>query len=332
MIIPTSINQKFDNIEKHIDYVGKFAKDIIMRFCESQGFAFVSRTKTVESLTEKIESGRFSKWSELDDLFALAIIIPNLKYENEVIEFLRNSFELVGLRRRDRALKNPNVFRFDSTRFIGKIKEKSLSHPNENILNILFEVQIRSAFEHAWVVTTHDIAYKGPTIDWRILRLVSQLKASVEQLDTLVLGITQTSRLISEQVWPQILIKKRIEKFFNEKFKKKEIPLEIKPSNWSRFCDNVFNLLKASKIHYDRWKLLKLSKKVVKVLKIEIDKLGYDRFPRSISLFQFVLGVLIENNILKPPMKNNYFPFITPELVTFFPMVQEFDRKFEFEN
>lgn len=120
----------------------------------------------MESLTEKIESGRFSRWFDLADLFALAIIIPNLKYEDKVIKFLRRNFELVELRHRNRTWKNPKIFSLDSTRFIGKMKETSLSEPNENILNIQFEAQIRSAFEHAWVVTTHDIAYNSLTIDW----------------------------------------------------------------------------------------------------------------------------------------------------------------------
>jgi ppGpp synthetase/RelA/SpoT-type nucleotidyltranferase len=87
------------------------------------------------------------------------------------------------------------VFRFDCTRFIGRLRS-----PDENtrspIYDIPFEVQIKSAFEHAWSATTHLLTYKSSEVNWSKLRLTAQLKAAVEQLDTLVLSFEDATKYI----------------------------------------------------------------------------------------------------------------------------------------
>ena len=75
-----------------------------------------------------------------------------------------------------------------------------------NIYNITFEIQVKSAFEHAWAVSTHDLVYKSPEIDWKRLRLAAQIKANVEQLDTLILAFEQTSAIIQENHSPDLNI------------------------------------------------------------------------------------------------------------------------------
>jgi ppGpp synthetase/RelA/SpoT-type nucleotidyltranferase len=167
-------------------------RDSLLVLCEDRGFALVSRIKTLESVSEKVETGRFDSWASLDDLVAVTVVIPTLTSEPAVVSFLKDSFKEVELRARSSTFKAPEVFRFDCTRFIGQLRS-----PDENsrtpIHDVLFEVQIRSAFEHAWSVTTHALAYKSPEVSWSRLRLTAQLKAAVEQLDTLVLSFEEAT-------------------------------------------------------------------------------------------------------------------------------------------
>jgi ppGpp synthetase/RelA/SpoT-type nucleotidyltranferase len=278
MIVPASIDQKFQYIRPYIDIIGSKVKDIIIAYCEREGFPFVFRFKTSASLAEKIETGRFQKWSDLDDIFACAIIIPTLEYETSVIDFLQREFEQVNLRRRGSTQNDPTVFRFDSTRFIGRIKPSLRDEPDEKIRSLSFEVQVRSAFEHAWSVATHALSYKGQQIDWKVLRLTAQLKAAVEQLDNLILGFNEITKFISEQYWPEVQTKKDIEAFFREQFQNGLIPTEVAPASWTRFCDNIYSFVRSSHIRSSN-----PFEEAIGALKNEIEKMTLASFPRRPS-------------------------------------------------
>lgn len=55
-------------------------------------------------------------------LLATVIIIPSIIYEPQILKFLESSFLKVEIKKRGSTLKSPDVFRFDATRFIGKLR------------------------------------------------------------------------------------------------------------------------------------------------------------------------------------------------------------------
>ena len=80
--------------------------------------------------------------------------------------------------------KPPDVFRFDATRCYCRIRHAEPEPELEpRAFEITFEIQIKTAFEHAWSVVTHDLVYKTDDISWTKRRLAAQLKAMVEQID-----------------------------------------------------------------------------------------------------------------------------------------------------
>src|SRR2546425_1275523 len=179
MIIPVILNQRYTKYRKTIDVMSEKVRETLLNYCDQKGYAFMSRIKTIESLAEKIETGRIEKWSELDDIFACSIIIPTLSQEDEVADFCKSTFHSIRMIKRGQTLKAPEVFRFDSPRIYVQLSQPNgleiIEHPN--IYDVIFEIQIRTAFEHAWSVTTHALAYKAPDIDWRRLHLAAQIKA-----------------------------------------------------------------------------------------------------------------------------------------------------------
>jgi hypothetical protein len=52
------------------------------------------------------------------------------------------------------------------------------------------------------------LVYKSSGIDWKKLRLAAQIKAIVEQLDTMILAFEQISPAIQESDYPEIKINK----------------------------------------------------------------------------------------------------------------------------
>lgn len=329
MIIPGIIERKYALIQPYLGIVGSRVRDVVQSYCDRHGYAFVGRVKDTGSLAEKIETGRFGRWRELDDSFACTIIVPTLAEEPRAIEYLESQFLVAELKRRGSTLKDPSVFRFDATRFIGRLRLEMLPDTNAELTLMPFEIQIRTAFEHAWSVTTHALAYKGDQVDWRRIRLAAQLKASVEQIDNLIIGFDQVVSSISEQQWPEISAKKAIEDFFRKQVASGNIPSEAAPKSWGRFCDNFYSVLLATTRERVR-DPLKFAQGALQIIQAELSKNGAARFPRSISLIQFSIGTLAQGKFISSSL-NRYIPLVTQELRDLYPAVHVLGSGFDCE-
>lgn len=334
MIYPDILKRKYRQYQPWLEEVAKKVKETLLNFCDTninKGYTFTSRIKTIESLAEKIETGRFKKWSDLDDLFACTIIIPTLSHEKEVIEFCQSTFEVIQNKtvKRGQNKKSPDTFKFDSTRIYAQLKSNNdINQENQlSIYQIKFEIQIKSAFEHAWSVSTHDLVYKSSEIDWKKLRLAAQIKATVEQLDILILAFEKTSEVIEDNGYQEIKHKKYFAEEINKLFKYKKIPDELHPKDMSRFCDNLYRLL----INVvEEKKIQEKAKNVIQ--KIQSTKTSL--IPRSISLFQYFISILISDKIIDVST-NKYYFHITKEVIDLYPDtagIKDIDDIFEYEE
>lgn len=247
MFVSTELRQRYDVALPHIEAVAREVRATLLTFCEEKGFAFLSRIKGLDLLAEKIECGRYSSWWDLDDLFACTVIIPTLNHEHDVEEFCKSVFLLHSARRRGSPEKAFDVFRFDATRLYCRLR----SPMGEDTLGVekyrmLFEIQVKSAFDHAWSTATHDLTYKSDQIDWRRLRLAAQIKAIVEQLDVAILGFEKIAPLIAENPDRRLRIKREIGDVFARGTTEKQIPEENAPRDFSRFVDNFGDMIRAA--------------------------------------------------------------------------------------
>lgn len=64
-------------------------------------------------------------------------------------------------------------------------------------------------------MTTHALSYKTPVVTWERLRLASQLKAAVEQLDIMILGFEDAVLNIEVSKWPVVDAQRKIADTFN---------------------------------------------------------------------------------------------------------------------
>jgi ppGpp synthetase/RelA/SpoT-type nucleotidyltranferase len=323
MIYPSILDRKYNEYKPFVEAVAKQVKETLLNFCDGKGYAFTSRIKTVESLAEKIETGRFKKWSDLDDLFACTVIIPTLLDEKEIIEFCKTTFEIIRTVKRGQNKKPPDTFRFDSTRIYARLRKNDDTDNMLSIYKIIFEIQIKSAFEHAWSVSTHDLVYKNDEIDWKRFRLAAQLKATVEQLDTLILAFEETSGFIKDNDYPEIKIKRYLATETNKLFQSGKIPDELKPKDMSRFCDNLYRLL----VNVGQEDNIK---KIIKHITTKIQSTQINQIPRSISLFQYFVAILVSDRIIDPSTKNHYW-HITQEVTTLYPSLQNIISTFQYD-
>jgi ppGpp synthetase/RelA/SpoT-type nucleotidyltranferase len=324
MIYPSILDRKYNEYKPFIEAVAKKVKETLLNFCDNQGYAFTSRIKNVESLAEKIETGRFQKWSDLDDLFACTIIIPTLSHEQEVIDFCKSTFEIIRTVKRGQNKKSPDTFRFDSTRIYARLRKNDDTDSILSTHKIIFEIQIKSAFEHAWSVSTHDLVYKNAEVDWKRLRLAAQLKATVEQLDTLILAFEKTSEFIQENDYPEIKIKRYLATETNKLFESRKIPDELKPKDMSRFCNNLYFLMK--QVNQER-----NMKNIINQVTTKIRATKSNQIPRSISLFQYFVAILVSERIISTSTEQ-YSWHITQEVVTLYPTLKEIRAIFEYNE
>lgn len=316
MIYPSILERKYQEYKPFVEKVSEKVQETLKNYCEQRtGYAFIYRIKSIESLAEKIETGRFKKWSDLDDLFACTVIIPTLSHEKEVMDFCKNTFNIISTIKRGQNEKPPDAFRFDSTRIYAKLKKPDDTN-EDNILSIYkvkFEIQIKTAFEHAWSVSTHDLVYKSSEIDWKKLRLAAQIKATVEQLDTLIMAFQETSGFIEDNDYSEIKRKRQLATEINKLFANK-IPDELRPKDMSRFCDNLYRLI----VNAGQEKNIK---QIMKQIVREVQSTPTNQIPLSLSLFQYFLGILIDKKIIEPPI-DNYHCHITDELKTLYPSIE----------
>ena len=181
-----------------------------------------------------------------------------------------------------------------------------------SIYSVVFEIQVKSAFEHAWSVSTHDLVYKSSEIDWRRLRLAAQIKATVEQLDTLILSFEQISNIIDDNNYTEIKIKNRLAKEIKKLFENGRLPDELQPKDMNRLCNNLYLILDERQ---DK-NLKEID--IMKQIKDAIECKPIEEIPLSLSLFQYFFVILIHRQVIKLPL-NNYYCHITEELTTLYP-------------
>jgi ppGpp synthetase/RelA/SpoT-type nucleotidyltranferase len=329
VIVPATIAQRYSLGRPHFEFVASRVRETVLSYCEKNGFAFVGRIKDVESVAEKLETGRFSKWSDIDDFYGCTIVVPTLKEEGGVVEFLKDVFQVVEIKFRGVTKKNPQIFRFDASGFIGKLKPRDSLDEATPSYQIAFEVQVCTAFEHAWATTTRSIAYKSDAVDWRRIRLAAQMKAAVEQLDGVIISFDALAPSIASHDWPETNAKALLEKGMNELIKDGFVPREVEPLSWMRFCESLWVVVQGS-IGRRQQDQEAAASAALEAISSSAKTLGKDRFPRSITLLQFCLGELAKADMIARPI-HRYVPLITLELRALYPSVEKLGDSFNLD-
>ncbi len=322
-MIATDFQNYYNRVRPLFDSLKNRILPTLQLLCEEKKYALSYRIKESKSLYEKIQLQRYQNSDEIEDFFAATIIIPNRSEEPCVREQLNTFFEILVIRDRKTAKKDPQIFRFDSTRIV--LTEKiNPGQQNQPAVALKFEVQIRTALEHAWAVATHPIEYKGKSVDWKTSRFCSQIKGSLEQIDNLLTCSESAIESIDESPWPEIEVKVAVIAFF-EDLRDNPIPSVCYPENPRLFASNVFELAKAISENYRNidsgWQ--KIKEKTTTYLLA-------NQFPISISLFQFLIGLLIDDNNIESKIYGNFY--ISSELETFFPETKKIRKRFEIKN
>jgi len=166
----------------------------------SQGWFTESRVKEEGSFHQKVETGRIKEIEQLEDFVGALIVVPLPSDIPAAFQFLDGFFEIEYQRPPflDRSQLPASEFRFNDIRLYGRLRIDD-SMPPTPITDVIFEVQVRTFFQHAWSSATHDLVYKHPRFSWARSRVAAQIKAILENAE---MTIDSIDALEESQVLP----------------------------------------------------------------------------------------------------------------------------------
>lgn len=323
MGVPALVQEVYEANRSGLEALAATVSDTLRRWSDDRKYLFTGRLKTIESVAEKLESGRYERWSEVDDLYACTIVVPTASHEPGVLDFLRHAFIEREVRHRNTTSKAPEVFRFDTTRFIGTLRQQPGLERPSGVEDIRFEVQVPTAFDYAWLVATHDLVYKAKVIDWRRIRLAAQLKAAVEQIDAIIEDFESRAGAVPVSEHDETAVRAEVVTMCQAMLADGRIPAQLEPASWSRLADNVFDFVRSYSGRYT-------APAGVRVLLDAFEKRVNDAAnppPMSGSLFQLFLGVAV--TVPKASLKK--FIVVDSEELAQFHGIDKVPKKFIFD-
>lgn len=320
---PESVRTAYNQALPVVREIERYVRQTLRPMAKRHGYLFLDRVKDEESLSEKLDTGRFSSWSEVNDLYAATVVVPVAEHEDAVLSFLDDVFSRKEVRARWSTKKDPSTFRFDGLRWYGSAQPEVANEKQPGFGDLVFEVQIVTAFEWAWGKVTHDLVYKGEQANWKRLRLAAHLKASVEQIELMIAAFDEASSQVRPSPWPETdaaeTVLTRFRMFVDEGL----LDEVAAPRSWSRFADNVVALVRS----YQR---SDLSAGVLELLDaIEADLRSGPGAPVSVSYFQYVVGFV--SRLDTPGNTRKYVVVPSPEF-ELLGVTQEFVKRFEFPD
>lgn len=210
---------------------------------EESGWFFYSRIKDLESFALKLETGRVKNPEYLEDFLGCTIVVQTLSQLESAEDLARANFIVSERRPKNdhETLKEPSNFQFDDIRLYLK-RIPSPSGRNQDLENLVFEIQIKTALQYAWGVATHDLTYKSDTVSWPLERIAFQLKAMLEHAEIAIAsanalssspGVGKTTKEITDV--EQAIV--QVQKIW---------PREALPSDVKRMAQSINRLLKYS--------------------------------------------------------------------------------------
>lgn len=155
--------------------------DDIFSSITEEKWHYESRIKEMQSFNMKIETGRYSEPSKLEDFFAASLVVENLSSLERAVNLIEQQFNVVKRRPEqfESTHKRPSDFSFDDLRLYLEIPEAEGLRPRE-YTGVLFELQVKTYLQHAWSIATHDLIYKSDEVSWSASRIAHQVKAMLE--------------------------------------------------------------------------------------------------------------------------------------------------------
>jgi ppGpp synthetase/RelA/SpoT-type nucleotidyltranferase len=210
---------------------------------QEKRWLYYSRIKLPESFALKLETGR-----EIDDFFACTLVVESQNEIKEALKRIKKFFKIIKRRPLNDTdtHKDPESFPFDDLRLYVSLK-KDPTLPTGPINDVIFELQVKTFFQHAWAITTHDLVYKSDEINWTKKRVAYQIKAMLENAEITILKAGKIKKIsgLPEQN-NKLKELNEVKNFILKNWSSEQLPTDL-----IRLTENISLLMKIFNIKLD---------------------------------------------------------------------------------
>ncbi|WJS89743.1 hypothetical protein [Microbacterium testaceum] len=157
-----------------------------------KGWYTESRVKEPDSFNQKIETGKVPDFAHMEDFVGALVVVP-LPSDVPIALARIGEFFTTDYRRPldDARTEVPAPeFKFNDIRLYGHLTHDPAMPPTP-LESIVFEIQVKTFFQHAWSTATHDLVYKYPNFSWSRSRVAAQVKAILEHAEMSLAALDQ---------------------------------------------------------------------------------------------------------------------------------------------
>ncbi len=268
-----------------------FVKSTLIKVLEKSNIDYNqldARVKTPDSFVRKIERKRWKykdPFHEVTDILALRIVTYYREDIERIIKVLFREFDIDFDNSVNKLVNlDPDRMGYLSVHYVCRLKKDSLGDMDKNLAekNIAFEIQIRTALQHAWAEIDHKLRYKTlVNIPKKIERKLFRISALLEMADS------EFSH-IREEI-------KAIEEFYENSISKEKYQFRLDASSLSFYLKandkRIFNLIKTLQVyHYNTFSIAKEEKLERTLIKYAL-KFGINR----IEHLHYLLRTISDN-------------------------------------
>lgn len=220
----------------------KLKEDVDQYFLSQKhrNWHYESRIKELQSFTLKAETDRYERISELEDFFGACLVVENISTIKNAIKLINKRYQTLYQRpiRPNLTSKSPDSFVFDDLRLYIQIPLDPTRRA-KGIEEVVFEVQIKTFLQHAWSIATHDMVYKGDSINWAYSRIAFQVKAMLEHAELSIMESNNLSRnQFLNKTNKDYKVKNQLIAFLKEKWQPEQLPEDL-----IRLASNIKSLM-----------------------------------------------------------------------------------------
>jgi ppGpp synthetase/RelA/SpoT-type nucleotidyltranferase len=312
MILSVEFQKAYSEAMERFRQLKSRCDPLLKGIADSCGGLFASRLKDAESLYSKVEEGHHKNaFSEIPDIYAATIALPVVSDIAKVCQRVLVDFEEID-RRSDRSRK-PEEFIYDDLHLVVRLRESNLI-ADKSLLNLRFELQIKSLLQFAWSKATHETIYKGEDISWRADRLAAEARATLELIDCLLDDVSSAALLQVEKENEDYVRRQRIVKLLTQCWTPEQLP-----QNLRRCAQTIDNYLKLAAITAEDLTALLSTGEGAKLLTAT-----------SLTPAQAVLGALLRSmtedeiqGLCRKAIRHRIRFLVTPEMRQLIPDVEK---------
>jgi ppGpp synthetase/RelA/SpoT-type nucleotidyltranferase len=157
-----ALRSEFAGQQSRFDKLRSEVLSILQESINSSGIkigAYENRTKQVESLLVKCRHKDYKTLSQLNDIVGLRIICLFRADISRLGEIIKKFFNVISVD--DKVSSSVDEFGYMSVHYICQLPQAYAGPRYDDIKDIRFEIQVRTAAMHAWAAISHAIDYKN---------------------------------------------------------------------------------------------------------------------------------------------------------------------------